>query len=160
MRSTGTGAPQSVPASLLMMLKRDLTLSRTFSVCFLYVGDLSRVTPRYFGANSCTTTSPASVTFSFLAACCPGEIRSPLSSLLLGAVSSSQRTRSSVRYQERVHSQEKIFDCVARVQSSAYPNISDSVGGSSLMYTLKNDGASTGPWGRPFIFKIRFLLTW
>ena len=27
------------------------------------------------------------------------------------------------------------------------------------MYTLKNDGASTYPWGRPF-FKIRFRLTW
>ena len=27
------------------------------------------------------------------------------------------------------------------------------------MYTLKNDGASTDPWGRPF-FKIRFRLTW
>ena len=34
-RSTGAGAPQSVPASLLMMLQRDFTLSRTFSVCFL-----------------------------------------------------------------------------------------------------------------------------
>ena len=44
-RSTGAGARQSVPASLLMMLQRDLTLSRTFSVCFLYVSDLSRVTP-------------------------------------------------------------------------------------------------------------------
>ena len=41
MRSTGAGAPQSVPASLLMMLQRDLTLSRTFSVCFLYVSDLN-----------------------------------------------------------------------------------------------------------------------
>ena len=27
------------------------------------------------------------------------------------------------------------------------------------MYMLKNDGASTDPWGRPF-FKIRFRLTW
>ena len=27
------------------------------------------------------------------------------------------------------------------------------------MYTLKNDGASTDPWGRPF-FNIRFRLTW
>ena len=27
------------------------------------------------------------------------------------------------------------------------------------MYTLKNDGANTDPWGRPF-FKIRFRLTW
>ena len=27
------------------------------------------------------------------------------------------------------------------------------------MYTLKNDGASTDPWRRPF-FKIRFRLTW
>ena len=34
-RSTGAGAPQSVLASLLMMLQRDFTLSRTFSVCFL-----------------------------------------------------------------------------------------------------------------------------
>ncbi len=68
-RSTGAGAPQSVPVSLLMMLQCDLTLSRTFSVCLLYVSDLSRVTPRYFCAKSCTSTSPASVTFSFLAAC-------------------------------------------------------------------------------------------
>ena len=36
---------------------------------FLYVSDLSRVTPRYFGAKSYTSTSPASVTFSCLAAC-------------------------------------------------------------------------------------------
>ena len=34
-RSTGAGAPQSVPASLLMMLQRDLALSRTFSLCFM-----------------------------------------------------------------------------------------------------------------------------
>ena len=27
------------------------------------------------------------------------------------------------------------------------------------MFTLKNDGASTDPWGRPF-FKIRFRLIW
>ena len=40
---------------------------------------------------------------------------------------------------------------------TAYPNFSDSVGGRSLMYTLKNDGASTDRWGRPF-FKIRFRL--
>ena len=52
-----------------------------------------------------------------------------------------------------------VFDCVARVQSSAYPNFSDSVGGRSLTYTLKNDGASTDAWGRPF-FKIRFRQTW
>ena len=76
-RSTAAGAPQSVPASLLMMLQRDLTLSRTFSVCFLYVSDLSRVIPRYFGAKSCTSTSPASVTFSFPQdVCCQGESRS------------------------------------------------------------------------------------
>ena len=29
---------------------------------------------------------------------------------------------------------EHVFDCVARVQSSAYPNFSDSVGGWSLIY--------------------------
>ena len=34
-RGTGAGAPQLVPASLLMMLQRDFTLSRTFAVCFL-----------------------------------------------------------------------------------------------------------------------------
>ena len=27
------------------------------------------------------------------------------------------------------------------------------------MYTLKNDGASTDPWGRPFC-NVRFRLTW
>ena len=99
---TGDGAPQSIPASLLMMLQRDFTLSRTFSVCFLLVGDRSRVTPRYFGAKSCTSTYPASVTFRFLAACVS---RSPLTSLRLGAASSSQRTRSGVRYHETVYSQ-------------------------------------------------------
>ena len=51
------------------MLQRDFTLSRTFSVCFLYFSNRSKVTPRYFGAKSCTSISPASVTFSFLAAC-------------------------------------------------------------------------------------------
>ena len=54
---------------------------------------------------------------------------------------------------------ENVFACVAKVQASAYPNFSDSVGGRTLMYTLKNDGASTDPWGRPF-FKIRLRLTW
>ena len=36
-RITGAEAPQSVPASLLMMLQRDFTLSRTFSVCLFVV---------------------------------------------------------------------------------------------------------------------------
>ena len=93
--------------------------------------------------------------------CCTGESRSPLSSLRLVAASSSQSTRSGVRYQETVHVLsicENVFDCVARVRSSAYPNFSDSVGARSHMYTLKNDGVSMDPWGRPF-FKIRFRLT-
>ena len=34
---------------------------------------------------------------------------------------------------------------MASVQSSAYPNFSDSVGGRSLIYTLQNDGASANP---------------
>ena len=38
--------------------------------------------------------------------CCPGESRSPLSSLRLGTSSSSQSTRSGVRYQETVYSQD------------------------------------------------------
>ena len=38
--------------------------------------------------------------------CCPGESRSPLSSLRLGAASNSQSTRSGVRYQETVYSQD------------------------------------------------------
>ena len=54
---------------------------------------------------------------------------------------------------------DNVFDCVSKVQSSAYQNFSDSVGGRSLMYPLKNDGASTDPWGRPFL-NIRFRLTW
>ena len=45
---------------------------------------------------------------------------------------------------------EYVFDCVARVQLSVYPNFSsDSIGGRSLMYTLKNVDTSTDPWGRP-----------
>ena len=38
--------------------------------------------------------------------CCQGESRSPLSSLRLGAASSSQNTHSDVRYQEAVCSQD------------------------------------------------------
>ena len=38
--------------------------------------------------------------------CCQGESKSPLSSLRLGAASSSQSTRSGVRYQETVYSQD------------------------------------------------------
>ena len=38
--------------------------------------------------------------------CCPGESNSPLSSLCLGAASSSQSTRSGVRHQETVYSQD------------------------------------------------------
>ena len=38
--------------------------------------------------------------------CCPGESRLPLSSLRLGAASSSQSTRSGVRYHETVYSQD------------------------------------------------------
>ena len=38
--------------------------------------------------------------------CCPGESRSPLSSLRLSAASSSQSTRSGVRYHETVYSQD------------------------------------------------------
>ena len=94
--------------------------------------------------------------------CCPGERRSPLSSLHLGAASSSQikySFRCPILRDSVLSICENIFDCVARVQSSAYPNFSDSVGGRPLMYTLKNDGASTGPLGKPF-FKIRFQLTW
>ena len=104
---------------------------------------------------------PVSLSVFWQPVCCPGESTSPLSSLRIGAASSNQSTRSGVRYHETVYSQDvkNVFDCVARVQSSAYPIFSDSVGGRSLMYTLKKDGASTDPWGRPF-FKIRFRLTW
>ena len=38
--------------------------------------------------------------------CCQCESRSPLSSLSLGAASSSQSTRSGVRYQKTVYSQD------------------------------------------------------
>ena len=38
--------------------------------------------------------------------CCPGESRSPRFSLRSGAASSSQSTRSGVRYQETVYSQD------------------------------------------------------
>ena len=38
--------------------------------------------------------------------CCQDESRSQLSSLRLGAASSSQSTRASVRYQETVYSQD------------------------------------------------------
>ena len=90
----------------------DLTLSRTFSVCFLYVSDLSRVTPRYCGAKSCASTSPvplplmSPVSVFWQPVCCPGGSRSPLSSLHLGAASSSQSTHSGVRCQETVYSQD------------------------------------------------------
>ena len=89
--------------------------------------------------------------------CCEGESRSPLSS----AASSSQKYsfRCSISRDSVLSRCEEVFDCVAMVKSPAYPNFSDSVGGRSLMYTLKNDGASTDPWGRPF-FNIRFRLTW
>ena len=93
--------------------------------------------------------------------CCPGEFKSPLSSLRLGTDSGSQSYsfRCPISRDSVLSICEKVFDRVARVQSSAYSNFSDSVGGRSLMYTLKNDGASTDPWGRPF-FNIRFRLTW
>ena len=49
--------------------------------------------------------------------CCPGESRSPLPSLRAGAASSSQNTRSGVRYQETVYCQDVKM---SRVQSSVY----------------------------------------
>ena len=148
------------------MLQRDFILSHPFSVCFLYVSDRSRVTPRYFGAKSCSNTSPAIMSLSVLwqPVYRPGESRSPLSSMRLGAAFSNRSTRSGVRYQETVLSRcENVSDSMARLQSSAYPTFSDSVGGRSLewslMYTFENNGASTDPWGKQF-FKIRFRLTW
>ena len=75
----------------------------------VYVIDRSRVTPRYFGAKSCTSTYPV-VSFRFSAfwqpVCCPGERKPPLSSLRLGAASSSHNTRSGFRNQDTVYSQD------------------------------------------------------
>ena len=101
---------------------------------------------------SCTSTSPASVIFYFSGSLFVVKVKAGRHCLLCVVKVLLQVT---VYYQDV----KKVFDCVARVQSSAYPNFSDSVGGRSLMFTLKNDGASTDHWGRPF-FNIRFRLTW
>ena len=108
MRSTGAGAPQSVPDSLLMMLQRDLTLSRTFSKCF-FVRERSNkshteVLLVQSRVQECLPLVLLSVFWQHV--CCQGESRSPLSSLCLGAASSSQRTRSGVRHPETVYSQD------------------------------------------------------
>ena len=47
-----------------------------------------------------------SLSFFWQRVCCPGESRSPLSSLRLGGASSSHSIRSGVRYQETVYSQD------------------------------------------------------
>ena len=54
--------------------------------------------------------------------CCPSESRSPLSSLRLGAVSRNQSTRSCVRYQETVYSQDVNMSLIVW-QGSSYQYI-------------------------------------
>ena len=117
-----------------MNLQRDGTLSRTLSVCFPYVSDRSIVTPMYY-----VQWLLPLVSLQFSGSLFVVQVnRSPLSSLRLGAASSSQNTRSGVRYHDTVYSQcENVFDCVARVQSSAYPNVSVSVGVMSLMQSFQ-----------------------
>ena len=96
-RSTGAGAPQPVLASLLMMLQRDFTLSCTFSVCFMYVSDRSRVIRGTSVQSRVQTLLPLlSLSVFWQPVRCPGEPRSPLSSLGLGVASSGQSTRSDV----------------------------------------------------------------
>ena len=128
---------QSVPDSF--------TLSRTFSVCVLCVSDRSRVTTMCFGEQLCTITSPAIVTFSFLAACLLSRWKQVYTVIFAFRLSLNLSTYSSgcpISRGSAFSTYEHAFDCVAGVQSSAYPNFSDSFEGMSLPYTLKNDGAS------------------
>ena len=74
---------------------------------FYDVSDISRVTPRYLVQSRVQALLPlVSLSVLWQPVCCPGESMSPLSSLRLGAASSSQSTRSGVRYQETVYSQD------------------------------------------------------
>ena len=57
-------------------------------------------------------------------------------------------SRFSARATPAASARENVFDCVARVHSSAYPNFSDSVGGKSLMYTLKKMRRKYGSLGK------------
>ena len=99
--NSGAGTPQSVPATLLIMLHRAHS---PYVFCTSAIDqELHRGTLVQSRGQALLLLVSLSVFWQPV--CCPGECRSPLSSLRLGAASSSQSTRSGVRYQETVCSQ-------------------------------------------------------
>lgn len=67
--SLWTFTPQFDPISFLSKLFIALIFDFTFSQCFLYLRDLSRVTPKYLGNGMCSTSTPYHVIFNFWLAC-------------------------------------------------------------------------------------------
>lgn len=67
--SVSVPAPHPIPVSFVNRLFLVLIICVSFSMCGPEVRDLSKVTPRYFGAGLCCTLSPSNVIFIIEEAC-------------------------------------------------------------------------------------------
>ena len=146
-------APHDEPASRRSRLFLEDNLARSESRCYLYVSCLSSFTPRYVGVGLCGRGDPLTFTVSLRRASL--VLRWKAVEVFFATLSFILRVfrypAISAMSEVSVSSTVQFLSEYRRARSSAYPYCLDVVWGRSLMYNLKSMGASTDPWGTPFL---------
>ena len=147
-------APHDEPASLRRRLFLLDTLARSDSRCCLKVSCLSSCTPRYMGVGLYGKGDPLRLTESLRRASL--VLRWKAVEVVFAVLNFSLQvfkySAISAMSDDSISSTVDQLLCeYRRARSSAYPYCLDVVLGMSLMYMLKSMGASTEPWGTPFL---------
>ena len=147
-------APHDEPASRRRRLFLEDTLARSESRCCLYVSCLSSFTPRYVGVGLCGSGDPLTFTVSLRRASL--VLRWKAVEVVFATLSFSLQVfrYPAISAMSEVSVSSTVVQFLSeyrRARSSAYPYCLDVVWGRSLMYMLKSMGASTDPWGTPFL---------